>query len=59
MRTTTAARLGVATTAFALALSLGASTAIAEDTGAKTAELGMVKPDDRRRQDQDLDRRSS
>lgn len=45
MRTTTAARLGVATTAFALALSLGASTAIAEDTGTKTAELGMVKPD--------------
>lgn len=45
MRTTTAVRLGAAITASALALSLGTSTATAEDAGAQTANLGMVKPD--------------
>ena len=45
MRTTTAARIGAAITASALALSLGTSTATAEDSGSQTAELGMVKPD--------------
>ena len=45
MRTTTAVRLGAAITASALALSLGTSTATADDAGTQTAELGMVKPD--------------
>ena len=45
MRKNTAVRLGAAITASALALSLGTSTATAEDAGTKTAELGMVKPD--------------
>jgi hypothetical protein len=45
MRKNTAVRLGAAITASALALSLGTSTATAEDAGTQTANLGMVKPD--------------
>ena len=47
MRRTTAARLGAAFTASAIALSLGASTAIAEGdtTGTQTASAGVIASD--------------